>query len=239
MTPRHPVRQGPSIGRLAGLALGGLALAVLALPTAALEAQERDTKWTVRGELMYMIAAGGDEAGCPDRSPEVPGMITQDTFEQTVNDGFGGAIGIEYMVGRKLGIEAAYVGGAFEGEFTIRTPGLAETDSGDIDFSAVTLGLNYHFRPAKRVDYFLGAFYSYFEYDTLVLNYPGHGIVVNWTFGGREGVQEADQGWGWRGGIEVPFNAESDWTFVAGVRHFRGPNDIHPVDISVGVGRRF
>jgi outer membrane protein W len=218
-----------------------LALATLAAVAgpSALAAQERDSRWTVRGELMYMIAAGGDEAGCADRFPEVEGEITTDTFEQNVDDGPGGALGIEYMVGRKIGIEAAYLAGAFDGEFIISTPGLTEKDSGDIDFTAFTLGANYHFRPAKRVDYFLGLFYTLLEYHELVLQYPGHEIEVHWTFGGREGQQDSDQGWGFRGGIDVPFKPDSPWTFVAGFRHFRGPIDIHPLDVSVGIGRRF
>lgn len=219
----------------------GAALALwLVVPGATLQAQEeRDSRWSVRGDLMWMIAAGGDEAGCPDRTPEVPGEITEDTFEQTVNDGFGAALGIEYMVSRKIGIELSALFGAFEGEFEISQPGIREKDSGDIDFTAVTLGANYHFTPAKRVDYFLGIFYTIFEYDTLVLQYPEQGITVNWTFGGRGGSTESDQGWGWRGGVDVPFKPGSPWVFVGGVRHFRGPNDIHPVMISAGVGRRF
>ena len=210
-----------------------------AVPASAQE-EARDSRWTARGELVYMIAAGGDEAGCPDRFPEVPGEITEDTFEQTINDGAAGALGLEYMVSDHVGIELSGLFGAFEGEFAIRTPGLTEKASGDIDYTAITLGPNWHFRPNKRVDYFVGVFLSYFEFDTLTLQYPGHDITVIWTFGPPgTNASEADQGWGWRAGMDMKFNEESKWVFVAGIRHMRGPNDIHPVDISVGVGRRF
>lgn len=212
---------------------------VLSSGTAAEAQEEKESRWIVRGDLMWMIAAGGDEAGCPDRSPEVVGEITEETFEQTVNDGFGAALGIEYFVGQHIGLELSALFGAFEGEFEINTPIARETDSGDIDFTAFTLGANYHFRPKKRVDYYLGGFFTVFEYDTLVLQYPQHGITVNWTFGGRGGTTESETGFGWRGGVDAPFTPDSPWVFVAGVRHFRGPNDIHPVMISVGVGRRF
>jgi hypothetical protein len=216
-----------------------VAVAAAAWLVAPRAAPAQDSRWIVRGELMYMIAAGGDEAGCPDRTPEVPGEITEDTFNQEIGDGPGAALGIEYFVSDHIGVELAGVFGAFEGEFTIDTPIARETDSGDIDFSAVTLGANYHFRPKKRVDYYAGLFFTIFEYDTLVLQYPQNGITVNWTFGGREGTTKSDTGFGWRGGIDVPFTKDSPWVFVAGVRSFRGPNDVHPIDVSVGVGRRF
>jgi outer membrane protein W len=228
-------------GGIKGLLVTGLVLGISAVPAFAQTGDDgsRDTRWSLRGDLMWMIAAGGDEAGCPDRTPEVSEPITEDTFEQTINDGFGVALAAEYMFSKHLGAELGLLYGAFEGEFVIDTSIARETDSGDIDFSALTLGLNYHFRPKKRVDYYLGMFFTTFEYDPLVLQYPQNGITVNWTFGGREGTSESDTGFGWRGGIDVPFKPESKWVFVVNVRHFRGPNDIHPVMIGAGVGRRF
>ena len=223
------------LGRAVMLAAAG----ALVASGAAVEAQEEDSRWIVRGDLMYMIAAGGDEAGCPDRFPEVPGEITEDTFEQTVNDGAGVALGIEYLLTRHLGIELSGLFGAFEGEFEINTPTAREVDSGDIDFTAFTLGGNWHFTPKKRWDFYLGGFFTVYEYDTLVLQYPQNGITVNWTFGGRGGTTESETGFGFRGGADMAFKEGSPWVLSIGARHFRGPNDIHPVMISVGVGRRF
>lgn len=209
------------------LTVGAMAMAVRA------EAQDGpDSRWRVRVDPMFMIAAGGDESGLVTTVPDVPENMTGlDTNEQSIDHGPGLALGVEYLVSRKLGVEVAAMAGAFDASYELTVDGVRDTWSGDIDFMAFTLGLNYHFTPDKRADYYLGLLVTSFEYDDLTMPLPALGIVGSWTFVGEDG-------WGYRGGVDIELKEGKPWFLAVGVRHFRGSFDVHPVMVSVGIGWR-
>lgn len=192
-----------------------------------------ETRWRLRAEPMFLIAAGGDEAGLVTTEPAIPeAEPASDTNEQSIDHGPGFGLGLEYLATRKLGVEASVMIGTFDASYELVVDGVSEKWDGDIDFTAFTIGLNYHLTPAKKADWFLGLFWTSYDYDDLTFDLPGHGVVATWTF-------VANDGWGYRGGVDIDLGEDNPWFLAVGVRHFRGSFDVHPVMVSVGVGRRF
>jgi hypothetical protein len=190
-------------------------------------------RWILRGAPGAFLAAGGDEAGDPNLTPPIPPEeILPETLEQTINNGWGVVASVEYLMSRHFGLELSGLFGNFEGKFQINRDGIVAEPTEDIGFTSFTLGPNYHFTPRKRIDYFLGVYLAYYDYEDLTIQFPDHGITLDWTF-------EDTSGWGWRGGLDWAFGDDSPWVLTANVYHHRGEFDVHPVMINVGVGRRF
>ena len=144
------------------------AVLLAAVPLAAQDGPE--TRWRIRAEPMYMIAAGGDEAGLVTLEPAIPeGEMGMETNTQSIDHGPGFAFAVEYLASQHLGIEASGMLGSYDAEYELIVDGVREVWSGDIDFTAFTLGLNYHITPAKRSDWFVGLFYTSYEYDSPLL----------------------------------------------------------------------
>lgn len=205
----------------------GTIVAMVILVSPALAQDRPDRRWIVRAEGMYVITTG-DEAG---QVTEMPVPIAEEDTLQDLSDGWGFGLFVEYMVTRKIGIEAGGINAVFDADVTLNTGMGQFLGTGDSGFTSLILGANYHLTPARRTDWAVGLYLHNTDYDEATYQLPGGGSAV-WDQG--EG-----NGYGLKVGVDVAFSEDSPWTFVSAIRHHRGPIDTKPVMISVGLGRKF
>lgn len=201
------------------------------LAAEATTASARETsksRWIVRGGALWVVSTG-DEAG--DFTFEPP-LSPGDTTQRGLSDGLGFGIELEGLVGRHIGVELAGVAGDLEAELTLDAGGLRSTDTRDIGFTAVMLGVNYHVTPGRRADLYVGAFAQRSDYDDITHRFPGTEGSVQRTF-------DTALGWGLKAGLDVTFTPASPWILSIAVRHLREPLDIKPIVGSVLFGYRF
>jgi outer membrane protein W len=116
---------------------------------------------------------------------------------------------------------------------------LWETDKEDITMRLWSLGLNYHFTPDKRVDFFAGAFVGLAQFDSVTYNALGESWKLDF---------DDDTAYGLNVGIDFPFSVDSPWIFTAGLRYMwsdvSSKGDVHEIDLNpwaltAGIGYRF
>ena len=158
----------------------------------------------------------------------------------SISDGSSFGISLEYLATRQLGIELGFLAGGIDTEFRTETGAGPLTDSDMFDIYATTVGFNYHWKPARPTDLYLGLFVQQTNFsDVTFLSEAGLSRTLSF---------DDDYGVGLKLGFDRPFRRESSWIFTADVRYVAtileaesgGEDlDIHPLIVSVGVGYRF
>lgn len=200
------------------------------LPGAAADSARgaQHTRWIVRGGALWLRATG-DEAGDVTVTPELPAGARR---QKGISDGPGFGLGLEYLPRRHFGVELTALVGEIGADLTLNVEEVRSTDSQDIGFTAVTLGVNYHLTPAKRADVYVGAFAQRSDYDDVTHRFPEAGRSARLTF-------DEALGWGLKAGLDTPIRPGGSWIFSATIQHLREPLDVKPVIASIGVGYRF
>lgn len=186
-----------------------------------------EQRWILRAGAL-LIKSTGDEAGSLQITPPLP---TGASREKSVGNGPGLGLSAEYMLRQHLGLEGTLLIGSIDAGLSLNLPGGSFSDSQDIDYTALTFGLNYHFTPSRRADYYAGFHAQSSSFDDLIHQFPGSGHGATVTF--NEAL-----GWSVKIGVDVDFGPASPWTFSASAQHLREPLDVKPVVAWVGVGYR-
>lgn len=188
----------------------------------------QELRWILRGKLLGMLSTG-DEAGVVTFDPE-PLAVTR--MERGIDDAVGLGLEIEYLVSRRIGIELAALAGEFGADIQLEADGMRLTDTGDIGFTAVSVGVNYHFTPGARADFFAGASVQRSFWDDVDYRFPQAATSARLRL-------DDDVGYGVKVGMDRTLRSDGPWVFSAALRHLRGPLDIKPIILSVGAGYRF
>jgi outer membrane protein W len=191
-------------------------------------------KWIVRGFPGYWSPASDDSFVQVDR----PNGVNERT-DFMMDSGWGFGINGEFLVLPALGIVAGLDWINFESSYMVDLDDLWETDKEDITMRLWSLGLNYHFTPDKRVDFFAGAFVGLAQFDSVTYNALGESWKLDF---------DDDTAYGLNVGIDFPFSVDSPWIFTAGLRYMwsdvSSKGDVHEIDLNpfaltAGVGYRF
>ena len=164
--------------------------------------------------------------------------VTQTGLDVDFDTRFGAGLRLEYQFSKALALELGVLGASGFG-VTIDT---AEVATRIDSFAPVTLGLNYHFDTASRIDLYAGPFLAAVNYgDIEVATGPGGATRTEST--------DTDFGWGAIAGLDLPLGS-GNWSLQANVRYIRtgieaepdeGPveSDFNPLIFSIGFGYRF
>ena len=164
--------------------------------------------------------------------------VTQTGLDVDFDTKFGAGLRLEYQFSKALALELGVLGSSGFG-FTIDT---AEVATRIDSFVPVTLGLNYHFDTASRIDLYAGPFLAAVNYgDIEVATGPGGATRTEST--------DTDFGWGAIAGLDLPLGS-GNWSLQANVRYIRTgieaepdegsvESDFDPLIFSIGFGYRF
>ena len=201
--------------------LAGLLVAVLvgmapAVSLAQDEAAANDDfyRWTIRGYLAG-ITTNGDLAR--DDQIRANGDREQTAFNFDGGDGLG--FGLERHISQRLGLELGVLLADLEGllMFDLDSPvpgggfgqGLWGMNEGDVGFTALTAGLNYHLTPNSRADFYIGPYVGLAMLDDVTISDLGESFRYNF---------DDEFVYGLNLGLDIPFRAGGPWALAAGVR---------------------
>jgi hypothetical protein len=177
-----------------------------------------------------------------------------------MDSGWGFGINGEYLVLPALGIVAGLDWVNFDSSLMVDLDELWETDKEDVGMRLWSLGVNYHFTPDKRVDFFAGAFVGLAQFDSVTYNALGESWKLDFDLAQFDSVTynalgeswkldfDDDTAYGLNVGIDFPFSVDSPWIFTAGLRYMwsdvSSKGDVHEIDLNpfaltAGVGYRF
>ncbi|NNE20091.1 MAG: hypothetical protein HKN10_16595 [Myxococcales bacterium] len=155
------------------------------------------------------------------------------TTKRMIGDGTGFGLGIERLLGPRLGVELDALFLGLDGnrivdigdDWTMSSPG--------VDLDAISVGLNIHLTPEKKYDVFVGPFVSSVSYGDSGFNVTEPGFGSELGFGAKLG---ADWYFGW----------QSKWALGTAIRYLpitAGDDgnefDVDPLVGTVGLGFRF
>jgi len=154
----------------------------------------------------------------------------------TLGSGEGLGLSLEHHFTDRIGLEAALLWADLDALLIADLPDAWEHDDGSADFTAITLGPNFHLTPGKRVDFYIGPFVGWASLDDPTFNIFGETrrskFGDDFVFGGQVGL---DVGLG--GG---------DWGLHFGVRYIdltTGDGDdkldVNPLIGEAGIRYRF
>jgi hypothetical protein len=191
-------------------------------------------KWIVRGFPAYWNPSSDDSFNSVDR----PDGVNERT-DLMMDSGWGFGLNGEFLVMPALGIVFGLDWVNLDSSLMVDLDDLWETDTGDIGMRLWNLGLNYHFTPEKRVDFFAGVFIGLAQYDSNTYNALGESWKLDF---------DDDTAFGLNVGIDVPFKEGSPWIFTGALRYMwsdvSSDGDVHelnvdPFALSAGIGYRF
>ncbi len=161
--------------------------------------------------------------------------------------GIGFGLGLEYLASRRVGVELSAIFADLDSQLMFDLDELWETDTADLGITMITLGLNYHLTPDRRVDFFVGPLIGLVQYDSA--SYRVLGETVRHNFG------DDDFTWGLNFGLDFPFKPDSRWGLTAGLRYLdssadEGDDDdnatgqersldVNPLTLMAGIAYRF
>ena len=193
--------------------------------------QPRGAAWIVRG-----YGARIDAGGSPYRESSGP-LDFPERSKIEIGNGSGFGLGLEYLFMPRLGVELSALSGNLDAHYELdRAEGWGMTTR-DLGFTPLSLGLNYHLTPERRVDVYLGAFVSQAHFDSVTFRALGDTRKVSF---------DSDTAAGIAAGADVPFTADSAWMLSLGLRYM--PSDaasqgfkleIDPLITFAGIGYRF
>lgn len=190
--------------------------------------QDGGSRWIVRGAVLGLFSTG-DEAGVLTFEPE---LTAGESARKGISDGVGLGLDLEYLAWRRVGVELAALFGDFGFDLVLDTGESRLTRSDDIGLTALSLGVNYHFTPDARTDFFAGVFAESSSYDDLTFQFPEADRSAKLSL-------DDDVGFGFRVGLDWQIKPEGPWLLAIGLRHLRGPLDVKPIVLSIGAGYRF
>jgi outer membrane protein W len=188
--------------------------------------------------VFRFYGAGADTAGDalmvgPNRqdpnNPQSPFVTTK----RMLGDGEGFGLGIERLFNRRYGVELDALFLELDGsrivdigtDWTMSNPG--------VDMDAISLGLNVHLTPEKKVDVFIGPFLSNVSYGDSGFN------ATESSFGDELGL-------GAKLGADWYFGWQSKWALATSIRYLpltagdKGNQfDVDPLVGTIGLGYRF
>jgi outer membrane protein W len=188
--------------------------------------------------ILRLYGAGADSSGDsimtgPVRSDPSDLLSPFVTTKRTIGDGNGFGLGLERLVGARLGVELDALFLDLDGnrvfdfgdDWTMTNPG--------VGMDAVSLGLNYHLTPDKMIDVFVGPFVSAVDYSDSGFN------VDEPKFGSEIGV-------GAKLGADFYFGSQSPWALSTSIRYLAASAgddanefDVDPLIGTIGIGYRF
>ena len=202
-----------------------------------------DYRWIVRGYGAYINPTGSRAVETQPNAIPVENPAFADGTQITqawAKDGFGFGADIEYMVNPNVGIFGSILLGEIETHFMYDNPENWLMGDQDSDFNMFSAGVNYHFTPTSRVDFFAGGFVGLIQYDDVTFS-TEIGQDFRFDF-------DDDVGFGLQAGVDVPFKEGGPWIFTAGLKYvFTGADDqnsnvdpdIDPWIGTIGIGYRF
>jgi len=208
-----------------------------AAETATCEARvvaERVARWTIRPFVAFLDPTG-DRAHTQRVRPD--GVVEQSTQSFGAEPGVG--ISAEYHFSDRLGLEVALIAANLDSRFMFDLDDAWGNAEEDIDFTAVTIGPNFHLTPNRRVDVYAGPFIGLVNLGDA--NYSVLGEQVRRDF-------DNDLVIGAHISLGIPFSESSAWEFHAGLRYMditaedklsNQEADIDPAILTLGVGRKF
>ncbi len=191
-------------------------------------------KWIVRGFPAYWSPSSDDSFVQVDR----PNGVNERT-DFMADSGWGFGINGEYLVMPALGIAFGLDWINYDSSLMVDLDDLWETDKEDIGMRLWNLGLNYHFTPDKRVDFFAGVFLGLAQFDSVTYNALGESWKLDF---------DDETAFGINVGIDVPFKDGGPWVFTGALRYMwvdmSSSGDVHQIDLnpfalSAGIGYRF
>lgn len=235
--------------RLRWLLSLGLVLLVGLAPASSLAQDETVSnddfyRWTVRGGIAG-ISTNGDWARNEEIRPN--GDREQSQFKFDGGDGF--FFGVERHFSERLGLELGILMADLEGQlmFDVAPPvpggGFGEAlwgmNEGDVDFTPLTLGLNFHLTPNSRPDLFIGPFVGLASFGGTTISDLGESFRYDF---------DDEFVFGVNAGLDIPFKSGGPWALAAGVRWMdvsaddpaSGVNlDVEPLIATIGLAYSF
>jgi outer membrane protein W len=140
----------------------------------------------------------------------------------------------------RWGIALDAINSQLDAHFMVDNPRGWGMDHDKVSITPVLLSLNYHFTPGKRADWFVGPSIGYAFLDSVSFNTLG--TTFNEKF-------KDDFTYGINLGVDVPFGAEHNYAFTAGLRQLflkakaSGASnfslDVNPTIATAGIAFRF
>ncbi len=196
-----------------------------------------DSPWILR--LVGAGASGEDSLFTSEFHPD--GSNERNYLDAEVGEGFG--VSLERLFSPRLGLELGLLALGFDVDLMRDIDDAWEIAEDDTDFMPITLGLNFHLTPDRKVDFYLGPFLALLQYDDFEVRVLGENVESD--IGG-------DVTFGAQAGIDFPVG--SKWAFTAAVRYidaeaefedagFGGGDEleleVNPVIFTAGVALRF
>jgi len=151
----------------------------------------------------------------------------------SIDTGGGVAIGAEYRLSNRLGLEfsAMYAGIQVDSSVSSRAAGVQYSTS---SMMPLTFAVPFHFDAGGRVDLFVAPTFSMVRYENVEM-------AVNSARVGTSVNVDSDAAFGAALGVDVPFG-KGKWAFSAGLRYMKtgaGNTDLDPVIVTLGFAYRF
>ena len=146
-----------------------------------------------------------------------------------LDSGFGVGGDVEYHFGPRLGLMASLIVGRVESLVEYDTCCVWEMAEEDLDFLSLTLGLNVHLTPGKRVDLYVGPFAGLVSVGSGSFDLPSKNIRID--IGDEFAL-------GLLLGLDIPLGGSRIWGLHLGARYYE-VDKANPFLTEVGVFRRF
>lgn len=171
---------------------------------------KRTTAWTLRA-LFGPVYTDEDEIA-NNRAGPVAGAAGSPSTVHTsfeTGSGFGGGLGLEYHVNRRLGIEGRLMLESPQVSLTAAHGGSA-TDN--LNVTSLTVGPDYHFYRGHRVDAFIGPYAGYAMLDNVSLSVSSPAVSQHRDFKDRFV-------WGGQIGADIRLSKNSPWKLHLGAMY--------------------
>lgn len=191
--------------------------------------------WTVRayGARLNTSSDGIFVASTAPGSNTIP---IRENFGIENGTGFG--LGIEFRPTQKIGVEAGLLLASLDASYKLDIGSDWAMDQDDVDFTAFTLGMNFHpLENTGRFDLFLGPFIGFSNFDD-----------ADFTALGTNKQYDFDGGflWGAQVGFDLLFSEGGPWAFTSALRYMETTAEEKSFDIdldelilSAGIAYRF
>ncbi len=191
--------------------------------------------WTVRA-YGARLDTSADEFFLASTDPATNTIPIREHFNIENGSGFG--FGLEYRPTQKIGVEAGLLLASLDASYKLDIGSDWAMDQDDVDFTAFTLGLNFHpLETSGRFDLFLGPFIGFSNFDDA--DFSALGTTKGYDFDG--GFL-----WGAQIGFDLLFTEGGPWAFTSALRYLETSAeensfeiDLDELILSAGIAYRF
>ena len=185
-----------------------------------------DPRFTLRGCLARIDLNADD-------------LIRTTPVDQTkfsLHTGVGLCADFEYHYRPTIGLAATLIAGSVDSWVKYDTANVWEMNSSDLDFLSLTLGPNFHFRPGRRVDPYVGVFVGFVDFGVSHFVLPSTDVELDLG---------SDLAVGSRLGLDIALGPTQVWAAYLGARYMVLASDevddleINPFLVEAGIARRF